>query len=98
MICEKGKSVLRLQPGSSSGSRKRESNDLPLVKTKIPSSAFRSLGCLLTLSWADVQDKAAKVSYLTKIIDVVGIASGNFVPAKPLKVRASNQSSPSAPL
>lgn len=52
----------------------------------------------MTLSWADVQDKAAKVSYLTKIIDVVGIASGNFVPAKPLKVRASNQSSPSAPL
>jgi hypothetical protein len=33
------------------------------------------------------QEKAAKLSYLTKIIDVVGIASGETVLAKPLKVR-----------
>lgn len=33
------------------------------------------------------QEKLAKLSYLTKIIDVVGIASGEPVLAKPLKVR-----------
>lgn len=34
-----------------------------------------------------VQDKDAKVTYLQKIIDVVGIVLGEHVPAKPLKVR-----------
>jgi len=43
------------------------------------------------LDSASIKDKAAKVSYLTKIIDVVGIASGNFVPAKPLKVVAGHE-------
>ena len=33
------------------------------------------------------QDKDAKVTYLTKIINVVSIALGQAVPAKPLKVR-----------
>lgn len=32
------------------------------------------------------QDKDAKVAYLSKIIDVVGIALGQHVPARPLKV------------
>ena len=32
------------------------------------------------------QDKDAKVTYLTKIINVVAIALGQAVPAKPLKV------------
>lgn len=32
------------------------------------------------------QDKDAKVAFLTKIIDVVGIVLGEHVPAKPLKV------------
>ena len=33
------------------------------------------------------QDKDAKVNYLQKIIDVVGLVLNEHVPAKPLKVR-----------
>lgn len=42
----------------------------------------------LGLHYANVflQDKDAKVNYLTKIIDVVGLFLGEHVPAKPLKV------------
>jgi hypothetical protein len=35
-----------------------------------------------------LQGKDAKVAYLTKAIDAVGLALGQHVPVKPLKVRA----------
>ncbi len=34
------------------------------------------------------QDKDAKVNYLQKMIDVVGLVLNQHVPAKPLKVRS----------
>lgn len=35
-----------------------------------------------------LQDKEAKVAYLTKMIDTVGLALNEHVPARPLKVRS----------
>lgn len=42
----------------------------------------------IELSAKDIQDKEQKVTYLTKIIDVVGLVLGEHVPARPLKIVA----------